>query len=597
MAKRFNIPFRSLGNVSCRIEIWDVDYSGSVVELSESNATAPGLPAADPIYIEEDSSEDLLQPLRAKTGYINLIEMTTGGLSALRPLTSNKLSVRFYYNSELVFIGYVQAQSFGDELMQAPREMKIPICSPLALMRGKTFAVDDELIDKKLGYYLDECLSVYGSAIFPLAVTDSLDSGVYHPLQLRIDSRIVCPWNSDYDFGVTDTPGTTPSPYAPITYEDFLVGFCNLFGLIAHECGETIIFSKYNYDGQYVRFNRNEYQEDSYANVVRGDVGLNVSNTFTPGGVDNTGGVVLPVRGVRVDFGSFVDSVDMDLTRSVYYGPLGTPVNAVVLDKRTNELSSSIYKPNPEGTENYVRIVGDNGTTGMLDVRATMPNHDTLVFSYVFTSVPGTINGAEITSTFVNDATNNTTVRMQVYSGGKYFHPYDSDVWQSTPEFIPLTFDADGNCTTIMGTNGNTVEVRIFTGSSGVIRGIIKSFTLTAFSNPLRRYSLSTRNFLYQKGTSGAVDDAEVTMMFHNYSINSGKVYGGTVMAPNYAYKLKPQPRQRLEVKVASGVDMETLYLKKLTADGMSVYSRLVATEFLPWDDLYTLYIQGSDTL
>lgn len=86
-------------------------------------------------------------------------------------------------------------------------------------------------------------------------------------------------------------------------------------------------------------------------------------------------------------------------------------------------------------------------------------------------------------------------------------------------------------------------------------------------------------------------------MMFHNYSINSGKVYGGTVMAPNYAYKLKPQPRQRLEVKVASGVDMETLYLKKLTADGMSVYSRLVATEFHPWNDLYTLYIQGSDTL
>ena len=599
MAKRFNIPFRSLGNVSCRIEIWDIDYSGSVVELSESNPNAPGLPAADPIYIEEDSSEDLLQPLRPKTGYINLIEMTTGGLSVLRPLTSNKLSVRFYYNSELVFIGYVQAQSFGDELMQAPREMKIPICSPLALMRGKTFVVDDELIDKKLGYYLDECLSVYGSSIFPLAVTESLDSGVYHPLQLRIDSRLVCPWNSDYDFGVTDTPGTTPSPYAPIAYEDFLVGFCNLFGLIAHEYGETIIFSKYNYDGQYVRFNRNEYQEDSYDDAGTGgdddEDNINVSNTFTPGGVDNTGGVVLPVRGVRVDFGSFVDSIDMDLTRSVDVGYLTTPINGVVLDKRTNELSSTLYSSASGDLENvnHVRIVGDNGTTGMLDIRAVLPDHDTLMLSYVFTSVPGVINGAEITSTFAS----NSTVRMQVYSGGKYFHPYDSDVWQSTPEFIPLTFDADGFCTTIMGTNGNTVEIRLFPGSSGVAHGIIKSFTLTAFSNPLRRYSLSTRNFLYQKGTSGAVDDSEVTMMFHNYSGNSGKVYGGTVMAPNYAYKLKPQPRQRLEVKVASGVDMETLYLKKLTADGMSVYSRLVATEFHPWDDLYTLYIQGSDTL
>lgn len=594
MAKRFNIPFRSLGNVSCRIEIWDIDYSGSVVELSESNANAPGLPAADPIYIEEDSSEDLLQPLRAKTGYINLIEMTTGGLSALRPLTSNKLSVRFYYNSELVFIGYVQAQSFGDELMQAPREMKIPICSPLALMRGKSFGNDPTLTDTMLGAYLDECLSVYDSVIFPLSVATDLDSGVYHPLQLRVDNRIVCPWNSDYDFGIPDAPGVTVSPYAPITYEDFLVGFCNLFGLTCHEYGQTVVFSKYGYDDQYVRIPVGDLQDDSYSNVVRGDVGLNVSNSFTPGGVDNTGGVVLPVRGVRVDYGNFVDKVEMDLTRSVDVGSLNTPINGVVLDKRTNELSSTLYSSASGDLENvnHVRIVGENGTTGMLDVRAVLPDHDTQILSYIFTSVPATINGAEITSTFAN----NTTMRMQVYSGGKYYNT-DHD-WQSTPAFIPLTFDADGNCATYdVASNGHTVEIRLFPGSSGVVHGIIKSFTLTVFTNPLRRYSLSTRNFLYQKGTSGAVDDAEVTMMFHNYSGNSGKVYGGTVMAPNYAYKLKPQPRQRLEVKVASGVDMETLYLKKLTADGMSVYSRLVATEFHPWDDLYTLYIQGSDTL
>jgi hypothetical protein len=66
---------------------------------------------------------------------------------------------------------------------------------------------------------------------------------------------------------------------------------------------------------------------------------------------------------------------------------------------------------------------------------------------------------------------------------------------------------------------------------------------------------------------------------------------------PDYAYLLTPRPFQKVEVKAAPAVDMETLYLRKLRATGMSEYARLVATEFQPWNDKYILYIQGSNKL
>lgn len=601
MAKRFNIPFRSLGNVLCRIEIWDIDYSGSVVELSEANASAPGVPAADPVYIEEDSSEDLLQSLRAKTGYVNLIEMTTGGLSSLRPLTCSQLSVYVYYDDELVFFGYVQAQSFGDDLMQAPREMKIPICSPLALMSGKTFRADAGIGDRMIGEYMDECLaSRYRSVIFPRDVyTEGVS--INTALQLKVSDKIVSPWNSEYDFGIR-VFDETPSVNAPIRFDEFLIGVCNTFGLTCHEYGRTLIFTKYNYDGVYIRMNVGDLSTGGYSTITGISSVVDVSSVFTPGGVDNTGGVVLPISKVEVNYGPFIESVNMDLSRSTFVGKLSLPqfeFNGVLLEKKTQELMSSVYSSEISPTGNHVRILGDPDMSQFVEIVYNIPagsSMDQEILSYTFTSVPMNISGGRIQSTFTGNV-----LRMQVYSGGKYLNT-DHD-WQTTPAFIPLVFDADGNCTTYdIASNGHSITVKLFP-NTGLVNGLIKGFTLETFADRSDRYRYSDKNTKTYNCARYGMDENESTevrtldLMFHQLSGNDGYVTGGVIIEPEYNYMLTPQPRQRLEVKVASGVDMETLYLRKLTADGMSVYSRLVATEFHPWDDKYTLYIQGSDIL
>ena len=80
-AKRWTIPFKSLNGTNCRIDIYDEGWSGAVTELSTANANTPGVAAADPFYYEENNDESLLEVIRYRTGYINLVETIYGGLA------------------------------------------------------------------------------------------------------------------------------------------------------------------------------------------------------------------------------------------------------------------------------------------------------------------------------------------------------------------------------------------------------------------------------------------------------------------------------------------------------------------------------------
>ena len=82
-SKRWTIPFKSLNGVACRVDIYNEGWTGNVTELSINNADAPGVAGVDTFFYEEGNSDNLLDFIRIKTGYINLVETTFGGLNAL----------------------------------------------------------------------------------------------------------------------------------------------------------------------------------------------------------------------------------------------------------------------------------------------------------------------------------------------------------------------------------------------------------------------------------------------------------------------------------------------------------------------------------
>lgn len=600
MEKKYTIPFKSLAGKTCRIDIYDKTYSGTTV------TTLTG--AAPPVSIDEDDDENLLTVLRSKTGYINVVEETFGALAGLYPEDNTRLSVEIYYDNELVFFGYIQAQSFDNTYEDAPRVLSIPIMSPLVLMEGQYFPNDDNNSDAMIGEYLDTCLSVYEQIIIPRSLVSEYSSGVETPLQLLVNNRSVCPYNKDYNYGL-DIDGIEPNPYDPISYLQFLEGFCNLYGLIAHEYGKTVVFQKVDYSGQYVKMNVGELQEPTMntSGMPTGATILNFENTFSPASDKNKEGSVLPIDRLTYEFGDFTDNLPMDLSRSKYVGRLALQTfdfEGVILDPQTNEFHSDYFTtlggelPNT----NHVRVLGE-GSRECIEVRVVVPagsSNDVVLFAYNFSDVPANISGATFETTFTHETGQQAhTMRMRVLSGGKYYdtnHEWVSSEAEAQLEggttYLPLTFDEDGKCTSYdVASNGRYVQIQILppAGSGSSVHGIFYGITLEAFVDKLMKYTYPRATRLVIKNQNQSFTSASIDMLMHTLSGNNRQLSGGLVSRNIYPYLFKSQLRHKRIVKKSVATDMALAYLKQVTSSTATGTWRIIAVSFNPWDDEYEI--------
>ena len=598
MAKKYTIPFKSLAGKDCRIDIYDSTYSGSTV------TTLKG--AAQPVVIQEEDDESLLTVLRAKTGYISVVEETFGTLAGLYPETNTQLMVQIYYDGDLIFYGYIQAQAFENQYEAAPRVLQLPIMSPLALMDGWKFGDDTGNSDHMIGAYLDECLSLYEDIIIPRDLLSSAETGTNTPLQMMVNNRTVCPWNNDYDYGLR-TDGTDPSPYDPITYQDFLEGFCHLYGLIAHECGKTLVFQKVDYTGQYVKMDVGDLQEDTMDadGMPTGATTLAFESIFTPSGANSREGLVLPLEKLTYDYGDYRENVPMDLSRSKYVMRVQIPLyeyNGAILNPQTNEFYSQFFTTQGGTLDNidHVRVVGDGTQEGVemrLSIAAGQSN-DVELFRYNFSDVPINISGAKFESTFGHESGQAAvTLRMQVMSGGKYYD--ENHDWVSSPAFLPLTFDENGNCTTYdVASLSRNVQISIYPpeGSGAAVGGIIYAITLETFADPLRKYEIPIDTKKVVKNTVPSYTDATIDMLMHTACGNSRRLNGGWIARDTYAYLFKSQLRHKRQVKKATATDMALAYLKKITSTAAAGTWRIIAVSFDPWNDDYEITMHRTST-
>ena len=607
MAKKYTIPFKSLSNKDCRIDIFDRDYSGDVITVSPANPDTPGYAAANPVTIQEEDNENLLTVLRPKTGYLTLVEKTFGSFRDLYPESNTQISVEIYYDGTIVFYGFIQAQAFENSYEAAPRVIQIPIMSPLTLMDGWNFGNDPRISDSMIGEYLDECLSVYDEIILPRDLVTNPESGTNTPLQMKVNNRIVCPWNDQYDYGLR-TDGVEPSCYTPITYQDFIEAFCHLYGLVAHEFGKTIIFSKFDYNGQYILMDVGDLQEDTYttAGMPTGATVIAYESAFDACGTKSREGLVLPIKKLTYDYGEYTDEVPMDLSRSKYVARVALTdyeLNCAILNPQTQEFHSNFFTTagGVLDNTNHVRVLGD-GSKEMVELRVITPageSSDVELFRYNFSNVPVNISGARFETSFKHEEGEaDTTLRMQVISGGRYYTT--SHDWTTTPTFIPITFDKDGKCKTYdVGSNARNVIIKIFppSASGTSVIGVFYDITLEVFADPLDRYELpiDTRKIVINANPSYTEDS--IDMLMHTAIGNSRRLTGGYVQRWPYNYMFSSQVRHIRQVKMKTATDMRLAYLMRVTTTAMTGRWRIISFNFNPWDDEWLITMHRSSTI
>ena len=234
---RWTIPFKSVSGVDCHVDIYDDNWSGAVTTLTGSD---------DPFYYSEDDSEDMLEVVRIKTGYISVVESVYGELDALRPTNTSGRYVKFWYGNRLDFIGFIQYQDFDNDWVACPRVVQFPVVSPLGLTEGRMFAKTSPQY-RSLGNILYEVLQSLNAGYTKVIFPDDQPE-----LAGKINSLVICPFSNDFPQIAQTDPALLL--YDPISMMDFLTYLCNAYGWMVHDQADVLVFTRIDYTGSYYSY-------------------------------------------------------------------------------------------------------------------------------------------------------------------------------------------------------------------------------------------------------------------------------------------------------------------------------------------------------
>ena len=312
---RWQIQFKSFKGYDCYVNIYLEGFTGTPSQLTGGEV---------PVYFEEDDNNDLLKVVRVKTGYISFIEETYGQWSAVFPSTNLDRYVEVLYNSQTVFRGFLQAQTFENNWESGPREIQIPIISTLGVTQSVHFnptALGHETLrtGQVLWHVMSELTVPFSYVIFP--DTYGIDSqGNTIPsvtFMEHLRTLNICPYNDMYDRQEHSTQDT--DLYNPCTLYDFLQGICNAYGWILHEWEGNFVFVKHDHTGN--------YRKKSLA-TIDGDAGyttitpsaLNLGDYISISSDQNTISTILPVCRIEMNYGTkTIDHGNMDFDRCATY--------------------------------------------------------------------------------------------------------------------------------------------------------------------------------------------------------------------------------------------------------------------------------------
>ena len=623
MAKRFTIPFYSRDGKQCAIDIYDNTYTDSTVTQLTGAAT--------PVTWEEDNSDDLLEVIRYKTGYLNIIETYYGELDALRPLTNTQLRVEVYYNSVLVFSGFIQAQSFDNKWEASPREMSFPIISPLGLLDGMYFDKSayipttsydtnpdrypkDVPLRKLLYDVFSELKSLTGNILQYVCVPSENNMSISNP----VSSLLVCPFNSDY------TPayyGYTTDLFETTSFYEFLENFCNAYGFMVHETPTHIVFTRI--DGGSAVY---QYSIDSLASGLSGTQQTtdNVAydyftNIFEERNIDGDEGMVMPVSEVVMEYNAdYIKSAAFDFDHLRYSHEYNNGnLHIAYLTSYTPELTGTylttgVTPTNAAGafTGDFVMAcmcgMGQSTQKKTLLMNFTQATGSTQLFAVRFYQPPTNGNffvktsmrwGSKI-SDLGNESVNHRTLGIVVRcvneaDGIDQF--WTGQEWQATRPnpFGPLNAHDEY---LVSDCPRGTVIVEFYqttaTGESPVSMLALDEIRLEEVDIFYAEYKevFSEKGIMRAPNGDGK-SSASISQGFTYYRYGANMVGSTLITTPltTYAYLRSSQRRMVLQFKYVSAFSPNFYNCKHLFK---GVYWRIIAADFNPIDDEWTLTLQ-----
>lgn len=315
--KRWTSQFYSLGGTHCHIDIYQREYTGSFVQEV--------LAASNPFFYEEGNDSDLLnEVLRYRTGYIRMVDEYDGtvSLSGIYPQSAFERYVEVYYGTELIFTGYIQVQDFSNEMKPLPRVVELPVVSPVGLMDQLTISNTAYLppVPVTLGTLLDEIMKYkydYVYVPYNYGYPNTIDLG------MKVSSLFASPWNEDFHHSMNVEPASKVMKGESYAY--VIESICKAFGWICHDTAGALVFTAFDFEGQYCRYpvghiGDSNYMED--AGIPYAESPLSDYFSLADDSANET--TLMPDTGIKITYEGESDSQTFTFART--YVPTTNPV-------------------------------------------------------------------------------------------------------------------------------------------------------------------------------------------------------------------------------------------------------------------------------
>lgn len=259
---KWRLQFKSFNGTGCLVNIYEEGYTGSSADTTKTGADVPfaiesGVTeltgSENPFFYDEDNGKDLLQRIRYRTGYIQVIEHSYHELEDLAPDSDTSRYVEFYYGSSLNFVGYIQTSEQNTNWADFPRVWKLPVMSPLGLLEGIKFnenqftAAAIKNINNPLSYLLyvmcQQTGATYDKIHFPNS--NSMRLNAY------VNWNLFAPRNSDYWEGTLPAGMDNPR-YNYKAWSQILDAVCDIYDWVCHDIPGGLLFTKFNHVGAYM---------------------------------------------------------------------------------------------------------------------------------------------------------------------------------------------------------------------------------------------------------------------------------------------------------------------------------------------------------
>ncbi|UFK98823.1 hypothetical protein [Kaistella faecalis] len=161
---KYRAEYKSIDGDSIRLDIWDKDYTGEIIEIQGKARHA---------YSER---KDIFQPVVPSTLDISLEANEDLTLTDLYSENERQFTVNFYRNNQIIFLGYLLPDGIWEDFVSNRWEISLNAMDGLSILKNLSFVTDEGNKYKgKITQFtaLRQCLKRIGYEL-PINISNSL---------------------------------------------------------------------------------------------------------------------------------------------------------------------------------------------------------------------------------------------------------------------------------------------------------------------------------------------------------------------------------------------------------------------------------------